>query len=85
MWNPEIEYQRLRTDEWMDIRDEVVLVLTRSKILGYPTYPGVSKWFIKNGLMPRVKKITHYIYTRDLCLTSFFSTITEKELWSIID
>ena len=74
----------MRTDERSDIRDQVVYFLSGMGWLGYK-YMSTDRKYLKEVLKPRVDKITNHIYNRGLCLATFFSTITEEEMWEIVN
>ena len=84
IFNPNLEHQIRRADEQELIRDLIVLFLTDNHLLGYPTYPGVTKKEVTEVLKPRVLKLTHYIYTTGICHITFFNSVTEKELIELV-
>jgi len=85
-FEPDTEYEILRADEYYEIEKRIVMHISARQWIGMFTLSGVyHKDYLENVMKPRVQKIARHIYDNGLCVHLYLATVTEAELWKLIE
>ena len=77
-----IKERQQRVEDWNNIQTAVIVHLSKKHLFGYPTHI-ITKEELETKLIPKVDKITNYIYRRQVDCVHFLNEIKDVDIWKI--